>query len=174
MDSPSHRSNLLDKNFKEIGVAVSNGKLGGKDGSLVVQMFGSRISAIPNPAPVVAASPTTQPTPATAGTQIKVSPTPVASIAQTPSPSEAPVAIVAPPINLEPQPITPILATRQFSIAKMGSLGLVGFIFLLFSLEAVVAFRNTNMRVRGELVAHLALLGFVLIALWYAVGGAIL
>ena len=41
MNSPSHRENILDKNFKEIGVAVADGKLTGREGILVVQMFGA-------------------------------------------------------------------------------------------------------------------------------------
>jgi len=41
MNSPSHKSNLLDKNFREIGVAVTDGRLTGHEGILVVQMFGS-------------------------------------------------------------------------------------------------------------------------------------
>jgi len=41
MNSPSHRSNMLDHNFREIGVAVADGKLSGREGILVVQMFGA-------------------------------------------------------------------------------------------------------------------------------------
>jgi hypothetical protein len=41
MASPTHRANILDGNFKEIGIAVVKGKLLGADVFLVVQMFGS-------------------------------------------------------------------------------------------------------------------------------------
>lgn len=41
MNSPSHKQNLLDNSFTEIGVAVTEGNLGGVNGSLVVQMFAS-------------------------------------------------------------------------------------------------------------------------------------
>ncbi|EKD99747.1 MAG: hypothetical protein ACD_22C00184G0013 [uncultured bacterium] len=39
-NSPSHRENLLNKNYDEIGFAVVNGVLDGYETTLVVQMFG--------------------------------------------------------------------------------------------------------------------------------------
>lgn len=40
IESPSHRENLLNKNYKEVGFAVVNGTLNGFETTLVVQMFG--------------------------------------------------------------------------------------------------------------------------------------
>lgn len=50
MESPSHRDNLLNRNYKEIGFAVVNGTLDGYETTLVVQMFGQprNLAAIPN------------------------------------------------------------------------------------------------------------------------------
>ena len=45
MNSPSHRQNLLSPKYQEIGVAVLEGKLKGRDTILVVQMFGTQISS---------------------------------------------------------------------------------------------------------------------------------
>jgi hypothetical protein len=45
--SPSHRDNLLNPKYQDIGVAVVDGKLGGRDTTLVVQFFGTRISGQP-------------------------------------------------------------------------------------------------------------------------------
>lgn len=53
MNSPSHRENLLSDKYHDIGVAVVDGKLGGQDTTLVVQMFGTKLSF----APQVAKSP---------------------------------------------------------------------------------------------------------------------
>lgn len=41
MNSVSHRDNLLNGNYREIGMAVLNGQLGGESTTLVVQLFGS-------------------------------------------------------------------------------------------------------------------------------------
>ena len=53
MASPSHRSNILDDHFKEIGVAVASGDLEGREVVLVVQMFGTPVSQIPATQPLV-------------------------------------------------------------------------------------------------------------------------
>ena len=45
LDSPTHRANLLNINFKEIGVATINGTYGGDNTIFVVQMFGTPVSA---------------------------------------------------------------------------------------------------------------------------------
>ncbi|MFA5871685.1 MAG: CAP domain-containing protein [Parcubacteria group bacterium] len=41
LDSPTHRANILNEKYKEIGVAVEKGKINGHDTILVVVLFGS-------------------------------------------------------------------------------------------------------------------------------------
>ena len=41
MNSPSHRDNIVNPKYKEIGIAVEDGVLNGQRTTLVVQMFGS-------------------------------------------------------------------------------------------------------------------------------------
>ncbi|HCC84409.1 MAG TPA: hypothetical protein DEP87_01895 [Candidatus Pacebacteria bacterium] len=41
LNSPTHRANLLNNRYSEIGVAVINGKLGDYETTVVVQMFGT-------------------------------------------------------------------------------------------------------------------------------------
>ncbi|MCL2451857.1 CAP domain-containing protein [Candidatus Saccharibacteria bacterium] len=45
MDSPSHRANVLDKNFTEVGFAAVNGIMDGHNTTLVVAMYGRPIGA---------------------------------------------------------------------------------------------------------------------------------
>ena len=187
MNSSSHRSNLLDKNFREIGVAVSAGKLDGREGILVVQMFGS---GAPVPTQAVAEAPSVagqtplaqasavpspvlreSPIPTGAGSAVEISPTP--------TPAASPVQIAQESILTQGQvqligENATVLATRRFSIAKGVSFGLVGFIFSLFILEVLVTLRRAHVHLRAPVIAHLALLGFVLLAVWYAVNGAII
>lgn len=59
MNSPSHRENMLTPGYKDIGIAVLNGVLGGHETTLVVQHFGT-------PATLAATPPSSQP-PATQG-----------------------------------------------------------------------------------------------------------
>lgn len=41
IDSPSHRKNILESDFEEIGVAVVDGDIGGVETTIVVQLFGT-------------------------------------------------------------------------------------------------------------------------------------
>lgn len=45
MKSPTHRENILQDKYEEIGFAVVNGRLSGEETTLVVQMFGKRDEA---------------------------------------------------------------------------------------------------------------------------------
>lgn len=46
MNSPTHRDNLLNQKFKEIGIATANGKYKGRDAIFVVQHFGTQPESI--------------------------------------------------------------------------------------------------------------------------------
>jgi hypothetical protein len=46
MASPTHRKNLLDDRYKDIGVAVLDGYINGVETTLVVQMFGSSQTSV--------------------------------------------------------------------------------------------------------------------------------
>lgn len=52
MDSATHRKNILNPNYQEIGVAVGEGKIDGKETILTVQFFGTQMNA-----PLVGSSP---------------------------------------------------------------------------------------------------------------------
>lgn len=41
LDSPSHKRNLLEKNYEEMGIAVMRGEFEGNDTTVVVQLFGT-------------------------------------------------------------------------------------------------------------------------------------
>lgn len=183
MNSPSHRENLLDKNFQEIGVAVSDGNLTGVEGILVVQEFGTPASGVPTQATLAQASPVPSPIASASPKQVAA-----ASLVASPSPTPTESPAVSPPAQVaqNPQIIVPapsentaggsalVLASRQFSISKFISLGLVGFVFLLFVSEIVLVVRDEKLKLRSEVIAHLGILAFVLLVIWYAVSGSVL
>lgn len=47
MNSRSHRDNILNPKYQDIGLAVVDGKLEGRETTVVVQMFGTKLSAQP-------------------------------------------------------------------------------------------------------------------------------
>ena len=173
MASPSHKQNILDKNFKEIGVAVSDGRLQGREGVLVVQLFGASTSQ----APVRSVSSTTvenksqgspSPTPVTAGAGV------IQDQDKQETSNEAEQIILEEEPQLVSQSSATVLASRQFSISKIVSLILVSFIFLLFVLEVAVAGKKRDLQIKSSTFAHLGLLALILFTLWYAVSGAVI
>ncbi len=60
MNSPSHRANIVDSDYREIGIGTARGTYKGYDTIFVVQLFGTPAAAI-QPAPVVVAAPTPVP-----------------------------------------------------------------------------------------------------------------
>jgi hypothetical protein len=57
LDSPTHRKNLLNDSFKEIGVAVMEGDLGSGKSTIVVQVFGTPAAVPGQYSPVPAETP---------------------------------------------------------------------------------------------------------------------
>jgi len=51
MKSPTHRANILNNRFSEIGVAVGSGKINDQNTTLIVQLFGQPTVATVNAAP---------------------------------------------------------------------------------------------------------------------------
>lgn len=47
MNSPTHRANIVNQKYKEIGIAVIDGQLNGVETTLVVQFFGTPMAAVP-------------------------------------------------------------------------------------------------------------------------------
>jgi uncharacterized protein YkwD len=99
MGSPTHRANILNTKYSEIGVAVVNGTLEGVETTLVVQMFGAPRTAVAQVAP------------AKTTTTTQTSPKPAASPrpAVTPRPQVTPTPVVTP----SPEPTPEVVAVEQ-------------------------------------------------------------
>jgi hypothetical protein len=73
MNSPTHRENILKKNYTEVGYAIVNGVMNGEETTLVVQMFGTPLSpSIAREEPPVKApqAPATKPETLTSGNAV--------------------------------------------------------------------------------------------------------
>ncbi|MFA6043272.1 MAG: CAP domain-containing protein [Patescibacteria group bacterium] len=72
MASPSHRENILNTRYKEVGIAVVTGEMDGVETTVLVEMFGTQVAqktqvakvttVKPKPKPTTPALPTTKPT----------------------------------------------------------------------------------------------------------------
>ncbi len=143
MNSATHRDNLLNPRYHDIGFAVVNGKYGNHETTLVVQMFGTRPGGVP-----------------TVQAQEKAPPVPVAS-------PSAPV-VATPPgeiLNLNVPP-TPLLAKfNPFTVTKNISLALVAMLAVVFVVDGILVSRRRIFRLSGHNLAHLLMLLAVLAAL---------
>lgn len=158
MASPSHRSNLLKPEYKDIGFAVVNGRLGGEETTLVVQMFGARqtteIAVRSSEPPFITPSFTATLTPSPA----------VAGIA--PSAKEKPAPVILASVKNRPVLDSSVLT-------KASSLGLLGFLIFVLMLDGVLIWRRKTVRLVGHNFAHIFFLLTVIGAVWLSGRGVI-
>lgn len=148
MSSPTHRDNIVNPKYSEIGLAVVPGVLQGAETVLVVQLFGTSTGS-GGAVPTVASAAT-----------IKVTPAP------------ATVAQVAPPIAPIPTPTsTTIPATtptivrfNQFNLAKTLNLATTALFILALILDLVIAESKVLSRRVGNNWAHVIFINLVLLA----------
>lgn len=142
--SPSHKDNLLSPKYKEIGVAVIEGDLGGVDTTLVIQFFGTLYSDTTPLVPVAAAQEASK----------VATPKPVPSNIPTTQPQ-----VVA---KTEPNPIPKQVIISPFSSSKNISLLIVGSLLVLFMVDAILIRRKAIYRISGRSLAHISFLGMIL------------
>lgn len=187
--SPSHRENLLNPRYQDIGVAVVNGSLGGFETTLVVQMFGSksRLAAIPPAAAAPTAPVETEVSPPAPVVEIEPVPeVPLlleeAPALEIPAPSKAPVSKPLPaPRKFEIEP-TFLTAAQEvtlpafdiFAFSRTLSLILGGFTLFLFAMDGFIMLRYHNRRLTGHTIAHVSLLIVAILGIWYVNVGVIL
>lgn len=147
MSSPTHRDNIVNPKYSEIGLAVVPGVLQGAETVLVVQLFGTS-----------AGSGGAVPTVASAATTVKVTPAP------------ATVAQVAPPVAPVPTP-TPIPTSiptqsrlNQFNLAKTLNLATTALFILALILDLVIAESKVLSRRVGNNWAHVIFINLILLA----------
>jgi len=144
MNSPSHRDNLLNPNYKEIGLSVVNGTLNGVETTLVVQMFGTPTST------PVAKKPTSMPSPAALA--------PLSRVALAQANGE----LQSPPL------FSPFLLTKTIAIF------LLGLILGALALDTILVYQRKIIRLSGKNVAHLIFIGSLLLAVILTTPGAVL
>lgn len=156
MDSPTHRENIVNPKYSEIGIAVVNGTLQGIETTLVVQMFG-------HPAQVAGSLPSeSAPAPRTsdqvAGEQTELvvkQPQPVSVANQNTSTKRS--------IYISPH-------SAQRGIALL----VVSLLFCLIVIDLAVMHRANLPRNASKNWAHVALLSFALVYIVVITQGAIL
>ena len=172
MNSTSHRDNVLNSRYEDIGVAVVDGQLEGRETTLVIQMFGSPLVGTPQVAntgtSVIAkaqASETIAATPAITPTPIPTTiPTPVPYVDNIPQSSS----FLASTQASSSPPLSP------FEITKYISLGLLIVFSLVLIADILIVNRKRLARWTGKSLAHLLFFVILLAAVSAVLRGRIL
>lgn len=165
MDSPTHRDNIMKKEYNEIGFAVMNGSINGEETTLVVQMFGTPLANT-----VAAAEPAGQAKPA------QIVPTTIPSIAV------SPVTKPQQQVLSEEKSSSIVIKTKEHTTPLFFFNGLtvkLSFLFFLVLMTALVfdlyyAQKLNIIRLTGKHIAHVMFIGFILIAITLISKGNIL
>lgn len=166
MASPSHKENLINPRYKEIGIAVVDGTLNGVDTTLIVQLFGTQAGQSNTQAKAIIPPVTTE----------KVVPT---GIPQVPEITKVPE-----PVRVEDNTIKiPVITTstnpvlskssgkeipviNPFTVTQIIGVGSLIILIGLFIIDTIVVWRKGIFRLTGHSFAHtLFLLAIMLIAL---------
>jgi len=163
MNSPSHKENILNPNYVDTGVGVCEGSLAGANTTLIVQFFGAPLAGLPSiPIAQAAGLPSPSPSvvPPVSGKQIA-----------------AVVPSTLPTPHVTPQPAASIVRQPKvspFQSTKNVSLGIVGIILLVLSIDLIVVRRKRIARIGGRTLAHIAYLSMILAVILLLKAGQII
>lgn len=151
-ESPSHKENLLNSNYNEVGFAIVDGTLNGYETTLVVQMFGKLR------------------TPSYVATNDSV------TTENAPVIPEVPITNSAPAVNSSnvgyPEPIPASLSNARKPLVDIGlatnylNLFFGGFVVSLFGLDVLYSAKHSIKKTSGHSFTHLAFLLIMLIGVW--------
>lgn len=170
MASPTHRANIVNDTFQDIGVAVVPGTLLGSDTVLVVQLFGTTAGAGTVAAPAkVAQVEGVATTPAPKQTAVTAKPT-VTPVVATPEPA---------PVNelktLEtPAPLGKNPAMNEFDLRRLAGLVTTALLILVLLADAFFAESRQLSRRVGKNWAHILYINVILILVTIINAGRIL
>lgn len=147
MNSPTHKKNLLDSRFEDMGLAVVNGKINGEETTLVVQLFGEKTNNIAK----------------------------IESSTINTTPINNSYSLVAGAVNIKSENATSKNPTVNiFSLTKKLSFGLSLFIIILLYIDARLILKKKVYRISGNNFAHILLFFFLLLALYWSKYGSII
>lgn len=148
MNSPSHKENIVNPKYKDIGIAVIDGVINGQKTTLVVQMFGSTQALAARPEVNVN------------GQKIEI------------PPEEYTKTILPEPTLVSSTAVKSLI--DPFQVSKTFGLAVIFFIGILLAIDSIVLERRRVFRLTSHHVAHFALLSTTAIALLSSRGGSIL
>lgn len=148
MNSPTHKDNILNGRYREIGVAVVDGILNGEETTLVVQLFGTQggVTSIGGPAAQVR------------GVEELLS--------QEPEETEQMV------VKSEEKTSQPVVSS--FILTKGISLGIVALLMIILALDTIIISQRKTVRIAGKSFIHFSFFAIILLSILLSNQGKIL
>lgn len=147
MNSPTHRDNILNPKYKEIGIGVVEGDLAGSDTTVIVQFFGATYADV-------------VPQPLAQKVEATVVPTPVATSVPTIIPSEVLNNQVVSGIeSFDPSQkilVSPFTTTQSLSFI------VIVLLLGVFIVDALLVSKRKITRIAGRTFSHVIFLGIIL------------
>lgn len=139
MNSPTHKENILNPKYKEIGIGVVEGDLAGSDTTIIVQFFGTTYTdkVVEPLAQAVKVE----------SEEVTVTPTSV--------PTPIPTHVAVPEFKSQVL-ISPFTTTRNTSLI------VIGLLLIVFIIDAVLVSRRKITRIAGRTFAHVIFLLMIL------------
>jgi len=167
MASPTHRDNLLNPNYQDIGIAISEGDLTGQKTLLIVQEFGSPVNATAQRPTQIASNNQPQAPP------LPRSPDPTLSPSIIPTPDSLPLPDTGSTLVAGQSAVQPKLTIDPSEITKDFGLFIIFLLIVLILLDLYIIRRRAVTRLASRHVPHLALLSAAASVLW-TTGGQVL
>ncbi len=179
MNSPTHRDNILNDKYQDIGIVVMDGEFQGYQTTLVVQMFGATSATAPladtQAGEATAQEPASELVDGTrvAGQEIQVaqdgSQADQAVDIDVSNLARETVGAVTPPEGFSKPPLL-----DSFAIIRATSISLLLLLLGIVGMDIIIVARRRVRRVGSHSFAHALMLGLLLIAVWYTQVGAVL
>ncbi len=157
MASKTHRDNLLNEKYQDIGIAVVEGVLNGQKTTLIVQEFGTTEILAKNPTINVQ------------GKQIAVSPEDFNKPLDYSPSANKPIMTVTSQVQLNTSSLL-----DPYQISRVAGFSLIILVTILLSLDLWILKRRGVFRISSNHIAHMALLSLTAGSLLMASPGAIL
>ena len=169
MASPTHKANVVHRKYTETGIAVANGRLGGIETTLVVQMFGTPVQPIlANPSENIVPEP-----PAEADTIEEITAEVSIPEVETPVPFETATIESAPSVLSQTETTDPSEDRNTWvsplDVKKSAVLSIILLIMTVLVLDEVIIRRRQTVRFVGRNAAHISFLMLVLLIIWNVV-----
>lgn len=163
MDSPTHRDNLINGRYKDIGVAVVDGVLNGEETTIVVQLFGTPAGEPKIATAQKAVAPQVAKQPVVQGENQQ--PAAIRQPADQQPVTKAPEILVVEQPSLQINDITSKPVVSAFALTKWVYLSFVILMIIVLAIDGFIISNKNIVRISGKTIVHLSFFLIILVSI---------